>query len=41
MRTIITHWSMITGRDMKAGKIAPADAPRRPVLAMPAAERVG
>jgi len=41
MRTIITHWSVITGRDMKAGKIAPADAPRRPVLAMPAAERVG
>ena len=40
MRTIITHWSVITGRDMKAGKIAPADAPRRPVLAMPAAERV-
>jgi hypothetical protein len=25
---------------MKAGKVAPADAPRRPVLAMPAAERV-
>jgi hypothetical protein len=41
MRTIITHWSVITGRDMKAGKIAPADAPRRPVLAMPAAERAG
>lgn len=40
MRTIITHWSVITGRDMKAGKVAPADAPRRPVLAMPAAERV-
>jgi len=34
MRTIITHWSIITGRDMKAGKIAPMDAPRRPVLAM-------
>ena len=33
MRTIITHWSIITGRDMKAGKIAPSDAPRRPVLA--------
>lgn len=30
MRTIITHWSIITGRDIKAGKIAPADAPRRP-----------
>lgn len=30
MRTIITHWSIITGRDMKAGKVAPADAPRRP-----------
>jgi len=30
MRTIITHWSIITGRDMKAGKIAPMDAPRRP-----------
>jgi hypothetical protein len=30
MRTIITHWSIITGRDMKAGKIAPSDAPRRP-----------
>jgi hypothetical protein len=42
MRTIITHWSVITGRDMKAGKIAPADAPRRPVLApAPALERVG
>ena len=33
MRTIITHWSIITGRDMKAGKIAPRDAARRPVLA--------
>jgi hypothetical protein len=30
MRTIITHWSIITGRDMKAGKIAPAEAARRP-----------
>jgi hypothetical protein len=30
MRTIITHWSIITGRDMKAGKIAPSDAARRP-----------
>jgi hypothetical protein len=29
MRTIITHWSIITGRDMKAGKIAPMDAARR------------
>lgn len=34
MRTIITHWSIITGRDMKASKIAPMDAARRPVLAM-------
>ncbi len=33
MRTIITHWSIITGRDMKAGKIAPIEAARRPVLA--------
>ncbi len=41
MRTIITHWSIITGRDMKAGKIAPAEAPRRPVLAIGAAERAG
>ena len=39
MRTIITHWSIITGRDMKAGKIAPMDAPRRPVLALGAADR--
>jgi transcriptional regulator with XRE-family HTH domain len=30
MRNIITHWSIITGRDMKAGKVAPSDAPRRP-----------
>lgn len=30
MRTIITHWSIVTGRDMKAGKIAPSDAARRP-----------
>jgi transcriptional regulator with XRE-family HTH domain len=30
MRTIITHWSIITGRDMKAGKIAPMEAARRP-----------
>jgi hypothetical protein len=30
MRTIITHWSIITGRDMKAGKIAPSEAARRP-----------
>jgi transcriptional regulator with XRE-family HTH domain len=29
MRAIITHWSIITGRDMKAGKIAPMDAARR------------
>ena len=42
MRTIITHWSVITGRDMKAGKIAPSEAPRRPVLAAaPALERAG
>ena len=37
MRTIITHWSVITGRDMKAGKVAPPSA-RLPVLAMPAAD---
>jgi hypothetical protein len=30
MRTIITHWSIITGRDIKAGKIAPSEAARRP-----------
>jgi hypothetical protein len=36
MRTIITHWSIITGRDMKAGKIAPSDAARRPALALTA-----
>ena len=30
MRKIITHWSIITGRDIKAGKVAPIDAPRRP-----------
>jgi hypothetical protein len=29
MRKIITHWSIITGRDIKAGKVAPSDAPRR------------
>ena len=29
MRTIITHWSIITGRDMKAGKFAPMEAARR------------
>ena len=29
MRTILTHWSIITGRDMKAGKVAPMDAARR------------
>ena len=34
MRTIITHWSIITGRDMKAGKIAPSEAARRPALAL-------
>lgn len=32
MRTIITHWSIITGRDMKAGKIAPMETARRPML---------
>lgn len=32
MRTLITHWSIITGRDLKAGKIAPLEAPRRPAL---------
>lgn len=32
MRTIITHWSIITGRDMKAGKVAPMDTARRPAL---------
>lgn len=30
MRTIITHWSIITGRDVKAGKIAPTEGTRRP-----------
>lgn len=40
MRTIITHWSIISGRDMKAGKIAPMDATRRPALAPRALERV-
>jgi hypothetical protein len=30
MRTIITHWSIITGRDMKAGKLVPSEAARRP-----------
>ena len=29
MRTIITHWSIITGRDMKAGKVAPLEIARR------------
>ena len=41
MRKIITHWSIITGRDIKAGKVAPSDAPRRvsaPALT-PAAQR--
>lgn len=32
MRTIITHWSIITGRDMKAGKVAPMETSRRPML---------
>jgi hypothetical protein len=40
MRTIITHWSIITGRDMKAGKIAPLETARRPVLAVGALDRV-
>jgi transcriptional regulator with XRE-family HTH domain len=40
MRTIITHWSIITGRDMKAGKIAPMETARRPVLAVSALDRV-
>ena len=31
MRTIITHWSIITGRDMKAGKIAPTGEPPAPL----------
>ncbi len=39
MRTIITHWSVITGRDMKAGKIAPADAPRRPTAQLALVQR--
>jgi hypothetical protein len=39
MRTIITHWSIITGRDMKAGKIAPADAPRRPAAQLALVQR--
>jgi hypothetical protein len=30
MRTVITHWSVITGRDIKAGKVAPLESPRRP-----------
>jgi hypothetical protein len=29
MRTIITHWSVISGRDIKSGKVAPPDAVRR------------
>ena len=29
MRTIITHWSIVTGRDMKAGKVAPLEIARR------------
>ncbi len=28
-RKVITHWSIITGRDVKAGKVAPSEAPRR------------
>jgi len=30
MRKIITHWSIITGRDIKAGKVASSDLTRRP-----------
>ena len=30
MRKIITHWSIITGRDMKAGRIVPGEGARRP-----------
>jgi len=30
MRKIITHWSIISGRDMKAGRIAPSEGARRP-----------
>ena len=41
MRTIITHWSIITGRDMKAGKLVPSEAARRPTLALGAASRIG
>jgi hypothetical protein len=32
MRTIITHWSIISGRDMKAGKLVPMEAARRQAL---------
>jgi hypothetical protein len=31
MRTIITHYSIITGRDIKSGKVTAADMPRQPV----------
>ena len=30
MRTIITHWSIITGRDIKGGKVAPIEGLRAP-----------
>jgi hypothetical protein len=30
MRTIITHWSIISGRDMKAGRIVPSEGARQP-----------
>ena len=30
MRNIITQWSIISGRDIKAGKIAPSEGTRRP-----------
>jgi transcriptional regulator with XRE-family HTH domain len=39
MRAIITHWSIITGRDMKAGKIAPEAAPRRPAAQLALVQR--
>jgi hypothetical protein len=30
MRNVITQWSIISGRDIKAGKIAPSEGTRRP-----------
>ena len=42
MRTIITHWSIISGRDIKAGKVAPPDAVTAIGLdSMPSARREG